>query len=318
MTRLDLENAVFRRLNKNTASIDSATQTRIRHFLNQRHRRLLNTPGLTRFRYAEMPFASVIGQSRYAFPNAVTIQRIWEATNDRELSPMTLAEYRASNPDPAANQGTPTHVVFIGYEPVAKHPADASELFVKSSSGSDTVPTVTVEGVLSDGSVIARTVTLTGTTAVSLSAGVTTWRQVTKFYVSAACVGHVTLHEDSGAGTELAKILAGATQARYLVIHLTPQPSEVITYTADYELGSTDFGGDTDEPRIPEQWHALIELGATLDELIKGDDGRYPVVKSEYDEEVRKLEYWLAKQAFVTSDTASRSSRLGPWFPAGS
>ena len=50
MTLRDLERSVYRRLNKNAAVPNAETQTRIRDFLNSRHRRLLRLPGMDELR----------------------------------------------------------------------------------------------------------------------------------------------------------------------------------------------------------------------------------------------------------------------------
>ena len=115
MTRSDLEQAVYRRLGKNTASVDSATQTRIRHFLNQRHRRILAMPGLSHLRNTTTTFASVAGTSNYDVSGVFAVKRIFETTNDWTLERLSLEEYRRINPDPSASQSTPTHWVPITF-----------------------------------------------------------------------------------------------------------------------------------------------------------------------------------------------------------
>lgn len=315
MTRNDLEQAVYRRTNKNTSSVDTATQTRIRHFLNQRHRRLLAMPGLHFLRETVLSFASVASQSRYALPHVAAVTRMWETTNDRDLDPLSKDEYRLINPNPDNFAGTPTHWVFLGYEPVSVQPANASSLFLKSTSASDT-QTAYVETEITGGYPRVQSVALTGVTAVDLGATITTNERVTKFYLASAAAGVVTLHEDSGSGTELARIGIGQTTQKYWVFHLHPQPSAVVTYFADAELVVADFAQDTDEPWVPEDFHCLLELGATMDEMIKMDDSRYAAVATEYADEMEKLEYWIAKQA-AGRETPRGWSRLGPQFEAG-
>jgi hypothetical protein len=221
VTRLELEQATYRRTNKNTSSVDTATQTRIRHFLNARYRRLLALPGLEVLRRSVSTFDSVADTSTFTLAGVSAVTRVWEATNDRELEWMTLAEYRAVSPDPTAVTGSPTHVVFRGFE------AD------------------------------------------------TDWLGV-----------------------------------------LYPTPTDVITYLADTELYLSDLAADGSSPvLIPDDFHFLLELGATMDEFVKTDDGRYTTVKAEYEAGLRDLRYRLARQRASAPGPKAMSS-LGSWFPA--
>lgn len=221
MTRSDLEAAVYRRLQKNTASVDSATQTRIRHFLNQRHRRILALPGMSHLRDTTTTVPSVANQSNYTVANVYAIKRIFEATNDRELAQLSMDEYRQVAPDPSAAPGTPTHYVL---------------------------------GNFTDG----------------------TW-----------------------------------------TFYLHPQPSAVITYTLDITSIVADFSGDSSEPLIPEEFHFLLELGASMDELVKTDDPRYQVWAEEYEEGIKALYYWIAIQT-MSRGGPREFSALGAWYPHGS
>jgi hypothetical protein len=107
VTRTELEQACYRRLGKNTSSPDTATQTRIRHFLNQRHRRILSMPGMSHLRDTSTTFASVANQSNYTLSSAYAIKRIREITNDLLLQPISMDEYRRLEPDPSSSPGTP-------------------------------------------------------------------------------------------------------------------------------------------------------------------------------------------------------------------
>lgn len=219
MTRSDIELAVYRRTNKNTASIDTTTQTRIRHFINSRYRRLLAMPGMEVLRRSVSTFNSVSGTSTFTLAVAA-VARIWEAENDRELAWLSIAEYRGLSPDPASIQGTPTHVVFRGFE--------------------------------SDGDWLGE---------------------------------------------------------------LYPQPSSAIAYSADTELYISDLANDSAEPLLPADFHYLLELGATMDEMGKMDDARYTVMQAEYQDGLRDLRYRLARQR-ASQPVTSGHSRLGAWFPA--
>jgi hypothetical protein len=319
MTRAQLLTELARRLNKHT-TLDTATQDRLLGFLNETHRELLSLPGLQRLRDDTITFASVASQARYALPWVPKVNRLFETTNDRVLEPMSLATYRDLDPDASSTTGTPSHWVWIGQSPVAKQPANASSLFVKSTSAGDTTQTLYVEGEIDGGYPRSASVTLTGTTAVNVSSSISTWVRVTKCYLSAAGAGVITLHEDSGVGTELAQIAIGQTSQRYLLLNLYPTPSAVVTYSADVVLGVTDLAQNTDEPRLPLDFHDLLVAGAMVREYEKTEDGRLSVSMARYQDRKRDLLYWLHTTGLndARSNAMVRTSRLGPWYPAGS
>ncbi len=316
MTRAQLLTALARRLNKNE-TLDTATKNRLIEFLNETHREILTSPGMQRLRDDTLTFASVADQATYGLPWVAKVNRIFETTNDRVLEPMSLAQYRDIDPDPASNTGTPDHWIWRGYQPVAQQPSDPSSLFVDSDSAADT-GTAYLEGEVSGGYPRTASVTMTGLTAVNLSTAISTWVRVTKFYLSTAAVGNVTLHEDASGGTELARIAPGQTQQRYTAVTLYPTPSAVVTYSADVTLGVTDLAQDTDEPRLPLDFHDLLVAGAMVREYEKTDDKRLAVSEQRYQKRLAQLAYWMHETAAGSSMMPrAATSRLGPWFPAG-
>jgi hypothetical protein len=220
VTRSDLEQAVYRRLDKNTSSVDTATQTRIRHFLNQRHRRILATPGMSLLRETTTTFPSVAGTSSYSV-TAARIKRVWETDNDRVLQQISLDEYRRLAPDAAATAATP-------------------------------------------------------------------W------------------------GYALGNHAAGV-----FTLYLHPQPTSAITYTLDITAAVSDFSGDSGVPLLPDEFHYLLELGASMDELAKTDDERYGVWAREYAQGLDDLHYWVAIHAKGSNTPYEKPSQLGPWYPSG-
>lgn len=318
MTRAQLLTTLAARLNK-ASTLDTSTSDRLKAFLNEVHRELLTLPGLQRLRDDTRSFASVADQALYALPWVAKINRVFETTNDRTLEAMTLAQYRDIDPDPATTTGTSDAFVWIGYQPVAKQPSNASSIFVKSTSASDTAVVAYLEGETSDGYPRAVNVTLTGTTAVDVSTAVSDWVRVTKFYLSVAGVGVITLHEDSGVGTELARLAIGQTQQRYCAFYLYPTPASVITYSVDATYEITDLAQDTDEPRLPPDFHDLLVSGAMVREYEKTDDPRLMISQQRHQSRVRDLLFWLHETASGTTQTRrSNRSRLGAWFPGGS
>lgn len=318
MTRAQLLTVLARRLNQNE-TLATPTKNRMVDLLNEVHREVLSVPGLQRLRDETLTFASVSGQSTYTLPWVAKVNRIFEATNDRLLAPLTLAQYRAMNPDITATTGPASAWVWLGYGPVSKQPSDASSLFVKSTAAGDTTQTAFLEGEITGGYPRTASVTLTGTTAVTLASAISTWVRVTKFYLSAACAGTITLHEDSGAGTELAQIQIGGTSQRYYQIALYPQPTSVITYTADVTLGVTDLAQDGDVPRLPDDFHDVLVAGALVKEYEKTDDSRLTIAFQRYRQRLGELQYWLAETASGETQLSQTGmgSRLGPWFSAG-
>lgn len=317
MTLNELEQDVYRRLNKNTTA-DTATQTRIRAFLNQRHRELLTLPDCQQLRDDVTTFATVADQSRYALPQAVArIHRLWDADNERPLVEKTMGWYRSIAPDPSVQTGEPEVFCVLGQTRVAKQPSDASAVYVDSTSASDT-GTARIEGVVTGGYQQTGSVTMTGTTAVQIGS-LSTWEQIDNFYLSTAAVGTVTLHEDASGGTELARIPIGKTMPRYWTIYLWPTPSSALTLTMDYAREILDMSNSTDEPLLPPDFHRLIVYGACMDECLKTDDSRYAAYEREWDKGVASLLYWLHARASFRPG-ASRThegSNLGAWYPAG-
>ena len=85
----------------------------------------------------------------------------------------------------------------------------------------------------------------------------------------------------------------------------------------DVQVPLTDLGQNTDEPRLPERFHDLIEIGASMDEYGKTDDTRYAVMDREYRQLMGELQYWIAVQQ-MSAPQVQKASQLGPWFPSGS
>lgn len=322
MTRTDILSALADRLNKTLPpNMDSATQARLIRFMNQRQRRYLTMPGLKHLREDTIPLSTVASQVTYALPNIAKIERIFDPVNMRTLYEMSKQDWRLVQPDTTIT-GIPEAFIWLGRGVVAQQPSDASSLFLKSTSAADTTQTAYVEGVITGNYPFSASVTLTGTTAVNLSAAVTAAIRVDKVYLSAACAGTVTLLEDSGAGTELARITIGQTMTDYCGLAFYLTPSGVIAYQVDITRAITDFSQATDVPVLPEDFHDLMILGPLADEYQHLEDKRWSVAMSEVTRRENELKYWLAETAtgrpFTLSRAWQRPSQLGSWFPAGS
>lgn len=320
MTLRDIERMVYRRLSKNIGTPNPETQERIRGFINERHRMLLVK--FSQLRDDVMAFDTVAEQQDYAIPEhgIARINRIWETTNDWALEQRSLSWLRTEDPDPQT--GTPVFWIPQSYSQVHTQPDDASELFVDSTSASDTGRCY-IEGIRTGGVRAVAEVTMTGTTAVSLDATLVDWVQVDKFYLSQAAIGTVTLHEDASGGTELSRIGIGDTYAKYLTFLLYPTPAGVTTYYLDVTRAIEDMKNPLDEPLLPMDFHHLLAVGARLDEYEKLDDSRRRTAEVEWDEGVKALTSWLVAHPSTSIDlNAERGSvgrsRLGAWYPAGS
>jgi hypothetical protein len=319
MNLRDLERMVYRRTNKNVSTPNAETQDRIRGFINERHRDVLTD--FPQLRDDTIAFDSVANQQDYAIAEhgIARINRIWETTNDRQLDMRSLSWLRATDPDPST--GTPDTWIPMSYTQVHTQPSNASEIFVDSTSASD-VYRCYVEGWRTGGIRASVEVTMTGTTAVSISSAITDWVQIDKFFLSQAAVGTVTLHEDASGGTELSKIGIGDTYAKYLAFLLYPTPSAVVTYTCDVTRSISDMVNPTDEPLLPLDFHQMLAIGARLDEYEHSDDARRAIAEVEWDRWHKRLTSWIVAHPSVRIDLNAEGgagrSRLGAWYPSGS
>ena len=321
MTLDALEQDTYRRLGFATASVDAATQTRIRAYINEAQNEILSEPGMGALRNGSITFASVADTVQYSLPQAAArVKTVYEITNDRVLDPRSLEWYRNAFPDVAAITGTPLYYVDLGLTSIDTQPAAATEVFADSTAAGDT-GTAYVEGFRTTGYFRALSVTMTGATGVSLGSAITDWVFLTKFYISAAAVGAVTLQTTAAGGTVLATIPIGQTYARYRRIALVPTPSAAITYTIDFEYDVQNMDDANDEPVLPPRFHRLLGVGARMKEYEKQDDERYDVAEKEFQRGLRKLKFFAYGQAAGTPSLRGPlprgSSRLGAQYPAG-
>lgn len=321
MTFSEILSAVYADLGY-PSSPASDVVTRLKRHVNQGLRVILGEPGLARLNDSDAPytFATVESTARYVIPEAASaIRHISERTNDHALDVMSLGEYRRREPDPASASGTPTHYAPIGRVAVATQPSDASEIFVDSTSASDT-GTAYLEVLLTGGYRRLLSVTMTGTTAVSFSASVTTIVSIEDFYLSANAVGTVTLHEDASGGTELARITIGQKRPRYYGFYLWPTPAAAVTYYVDYRRELSELVQDTDEPQLPTDYHYLLATYARMREYEHKDDTRRTTAEREFTYGLSRLKYatqTLTDELPVMGRVGRVGrSRLGAYYPA--
>lgn len=331
MTLFDIEQDLYRKLGFSTSPVDTTTQTRLRALINETQQEILSEPGMEVLLDDELTFASVASTPEYSLPASIAnIASIRNQTNRRTLTPQSQGWYRDAYPDPTAVTGIPDSWVELGFSPLAVQPSNASELFIKSDSASDTGKNVIVEGYTTGGAPRSVTVAMNGTTAVSLGATITTWVEVTKFYLAltstgaaTTAVGNVTLLEDSGGGTELARIPIGQSYSRYKRIALAICPSSVITYYVDFQRDVTDMSVFNDQPILPPRFHRLLGIGARMREYEKQNQmDRYQAAQTEYIYGLKKLKYFVFSQAAGSPNLRGRvgrdrPSQLGGWYGAG-
>ncbi len=304
-----------------SAAPGASVVTRVKRYVNEGLRAILGEPGLTRLLDSDVPLSitSVVGQARYAVPEAVAeIRGISERTHDQSLTAMTLSEYRRYAPDPTTSSGTPTHYVPIGRIAVAVQPSNASSLFVLSTAASDTM-TAYVDGLITGGYRRTAQVTMTGLTAVNLSTAISSFVTVEDVYLSSPCAGTVTLLEDSGVGTELARITIGATRPRYQGFYLWPTPSAAIAYLVDYRGALVELVKDGDEPPLPADFHYLLSAYGRMRHYERENDARHGVAQTAFMKGLSRLKYATQTgpdELPVMGQRWIGHSRLGPYYPA--
>jgi hypothetical protein len=316
MTYREIQDRVLRACGHPT-SASSTPRDRIKQHINTWHRRLLTRPGLLRLlRDSSITFDSVADQAVYGLGLPMgRLLGLTQIANEVTLTPRSLDWLRRADPGLTA-EGDPSHVYIVrGWFPVQQHPSDASEIWIKSDSASDTQD-VYWEVVLESLERVSGTTTLTGVTAVQLGT-FSTAIEVVRLTLESAAVGTVTVHEDSGTGTTLASIRAGRTANRYLHVQLWPTPSAALTYRVDYTREIEDLVEDTEEPLLPPDFHHLLALGAEYEEWRKLSDDRAVMVRQDLEMELRHLSDWLWNLPDFTQGGPVRYSRLGGWFPAG-
>lgn len=266
-----IELAVYDRLNYNSTP-DSAVTRRVRHYINDTHRKILGKKGYEILRSRTLPMTSVASSPLAVLPQAATaIRLIMDRANQRPLNPISLADVRAMDPGQSFTGSIPDSYCVLNYSsPIALDPSAAASLFIISDSAMDGSGTsVSIEGITSNGDYRRASTALNGLTAVNINSLITTWTTILKFYLSASAAGNVTLHQTSGVGTELARITPGRSSARYTQIYLAGIPAASQTYYCDVEVHVADMVNVNDEPLIPEDYHWLFETGALKQDYLR-------------------------------------------------
>lgn len=319
MRLTDIQADTYRRLGFNVTP-PAGEIARILAYINETQREILRHKHFRRFRRRLITAASVASSPFMALPQAaVRIFGISDRTNDYLLEEKPLLWIRSTDPALRATAANPwAYAIYDLASPVARQPADASQLFALSTSAADTGQTAYLESIRTGGTFDVDSKVLNG--AVGIGFTRTDTISVGKFYLSAVGVGTITLVEDSAIGTVLATIPIGRTFARYSLLHLYPTPSASSTYYVDIEVHVEDMANANDEPILPEEFHHLLGLGARAKEYEKRE--KLTLVRQLQDEmrnEVSKLKTWVNQQSGLQSPGTGqrRYSQLGPWYPDG-
>ncbi len=273
--------------------------------MNQTHRKLLRTPGISRLRDDVMPITAFAGVARSGLPPVVSrIRGITDRLNNVPLGQVSLADLRLMNASGSFTSGFPTRFAVVGLRSVQLQPTAATGLWAVSSSATDTAgPAVFVQTITTGGYQYSDTKALNGVTRVQIGATVRTdHEQVTRFYLSAACVGYVSLYTAAAAGTELARLEPGLTSQHYLTVEWFPIQTADATEYVDYTRNIPELVQNFDEPLLPIDFHELLGLGARIKEYELLDDDRLAGAKVEY----RELE--AALKSYVLNDGDQISS----------
>lgn len=190
MTFTELLAELYRRTGYASSPAAEIT-TRFKGFLNLTHRQILTKPGMQSLRDDIVTFTTIANTAVYGLPIA-KLQHIQDQASNRSLEERPVTWVRGVDPG-LTNTGTPELYVPRGMQQVAFQPSAACTVYVVSTSASDT-NTAYLEGIRSTGDPFATSVTMTGLTAAAFSA-FTDVIEVTKFYLSAAAVGSVTISE---------------------------------------------------------------------------------------------------------------------------
>lgn len=323
MTFNELVQDFSRRTNFNTAPTQEI-RDRAEAFLNETLQELAAEPGISAWMARHEPdltFASVANRWAYGLVGSSgRLEGIRDRTNQRTLDVMGEDDWRRICPDPTVFTGTPTHWIPFGTVAVALQPSNASRVFFLSTSASDT-QIAYLEGIRTGGYPQRAQVTLTGITAIDINTATTDWIEITKVYVSSPAIGTITVLEDSGTGTELARIPIGATETAYQGVVLYPTPASAITYYVDSERDLPVMIHQADVPPLPLRFHRILVSGALMKEYEKRDEDRYAIAKSAYTKTLHDLRYFVTCPPDflpVAGGTRVERSRLGAFYPGDS
>lgn len=291
------------------ASPPPVITTRLTAFINRAHRETMTLPELSRLRVSTTLATITANTARTGLPaDVLRVLGITDRTNQIKLAEVPLASLRLTDPGQANTGSYPWRFAVIGNQATQLQPATTG-LWAVSSSASDTTQTVAVEGLLTGGyPFVPAVTTLTGTTRVAIGSR-TDYIEVTKFYLSSAGVGFVSLYDAVSAGNELARIPIGDTYSRYQAIEWYPIPTSSTPEYVDFERRIFDLVASTDEPLLPVDFHDVLELGAKVCEYEQLKDSYAVSARQAYTARQSALKSWVMNDGDRIASL--RPTRLG-------
>lgn len=303
----------------------TADITRILDFINEWYRETLSAPGMDRLRDTTLSLTTVASQAQYGLPQAISRihDPIFDVTNQRCIYEKSLAWLRMVDPGLTATSATVDYWIPLrGWGATAQTiAASGKPLYVVSDSASDGVGTTAHVETVRLGGIRAgdTSVAMNGVTRAQLGAK-GDHIEVTKFWLTAAAVGTVSLYDASSSGNIIAQITPGRTNARYFMIQLYPTVSAALSLSIDCQRTIEDLTLPNEEPLMHEDYQWLLVYGALSEEMEKRDSTQ----ATKYEKRARKLQSDLRHNLYPQEIAVQRGpmgspeavSRLGGWFPA--
>jgi hypothetical protein len=295
----------------------TAVTRRLMGYINQTQRDTLRLKGMSALRRRILPFSTVANSPYAVMAQAMTqvFMCVDRTSNFRPIVPKDIAWIWQRDPGLQLT-GPPDVFALLDYAaPVAQDPAAATELFAVSSSAADTTQNVYLEGITANG--YRRQVgpiLLTGVGQVSLSAAITDWTVISRWFIDSVAAGLVSLRDSSA--NDLGYIPPGTTYPRYTKIQLNPTPSTVSTLYAYGLIEVYDLVFGADWSIFPNDFvHLLIE-GAMEREYEKREK---PTLSREFAK--KKKDIIADLRSYLQTPQAMKGmgmmgfSALGPWYP---
>lgn len=331
MTFLELQQSLWDTLklvSSTTATPDPVVRARLNRYLNQSYRQVLGRKGIgSKVRRRTMPCTTTANSPFMALPRAaIKLFQLTDRTNDTDLMEISLDELRYRDPGLRSSATNPSAYVSLdNLAAVTQTPTTAGSITIESSNPADTgVGTyVYLELVLNNGDTKITRSQLNGMTPVAVLANV---QHVMKFYITSLMNGDITLKDAAGNTMATIPVLSSShagerASAYYMLLHLFPVPSAVLTLYADVELHVQDLANDTDEPLLPEDFHDVLLNGALMREYKTREKiTMYKVEWNEFNQRIAEMRTFLNRPsgAVFNDNRPRRFSQLGGWFPAGS
>lgn len=215
----------------------------------------------------EFSLTTESGTSQYGMPHGVRrILNIDDPTNKRNIYSITAREFDTSYPG-TTTTGTPSRAYPLQVIGVQKQPAAAAGITVESDSTADSGSAYSVNFVGRDanGALIDEDITMTGTTAATLTSSFTTIERVVKTTTVSSGIFSGTLIVKDASANVLARIPKWWASGDFVWVEFYPGPDAAVTYTVRGEMRKPPLVQDTDWPELPLEFHDLLVWGTVED-----------------------------------------------------